>query len=147
MNRRGARRTPLPICASLLWLACIAAPGAQPTERLPNLDKRRDNVSTARPLPVEKAFALAQFKTLLPNARVDWDPLLGTPKFIRAAHGFLLEARDPTGLARARVGARPDRHEPVRRFLGRHASVFGHGPEALDAARIRREFVTPHNGL
>src|SRR6266571_4886746 len=59
MNRRGARRTPLPICASLLWLACNGALGAQPPEGLPNLDKRRNNVPAARPLPAEKASAFA----------------------------------------------------------------------------------------
>src|SRR6185369_11135107 len=145
MNRRGARRTPLPICVSVLWLACNGALGAEPPERLPNLDKRRDNTPAARPLPAEKSAALTEFKALLPDARVDWDPLLETPKFIRASHGFLVGASDRT--ARAVVGARADRHEPARRFLARHSTVFGHGPEALEAATIKREFVTPHNGL
>jgi uncharacterized repeat protein (TIGR01451 family) len=130
-----------------LWLACNGALGAEPPERLPNLDKRRDSIPAARPLPAEKLAAFAEFKALLPDARVDWDPLLETPKFIRASHGFLLGANDRTAPARAVVGARPDRHEPARRFLARHSDVFGHGPEALDAAKIKREFVTPHNGL
>src|ERR1051325_6915819 len=147
MNRRDATRTPLPICASLLWLACPGALGAQPPERLKNFDHRRDTLPAARPIPPDKASAFTQFKTLLPDARVDWDPVLQTPKFIRAAHGFLLEAGDRTSPARTVAGARPDRHEPARRFLARHAAVFGHGPEALDAAKIKREFVTPHNGL
>src|SRR5436190_3615135 len=147
MNRRGARRTPLPICASLLWLACNPVLGAQPPEGLPNLDKRRDNIPTALPLPAERASAFAQFKALLPDARVDWDRLLATPKFIRASHGFLVESRDRTTPARAAATARPDRHEPARRFLARHFTLFGHGPEALNAAKIKREFVTPHNGL
>src|SRR4030095_6775953 len=129
MNRRGAIQTPLLICASLLWLACNGALGAQPTERLPNLDKRYDLLRTGRPLPAEKASALAEFKALLPDARVDWDPLLETPKFIRASHGFLVPARDRTAPARAVVGARPDLHEPARRFLARHSTAFGHGAE------------------
>ena len=34
-----------------------------------------------------------------------------------------------------------------RAFLDEHTALFGYGSEALDAARISREFITGHNGM
>jgi hypothetical protein len=35
----------------------------------------------------------------------------------------------------------------VKAFLSEHRAVFGHGPEALDAAGKTRDYVDPHNGM
>jgi hypothetical protein len=35
----------------------------------------------------------------------------------------------------------------VKRYLQTHAAVFGHGNEVLAQSRIKRDFVTEHNGL
>ncbi len=40
-----------------------------------------------------------------------------------------------------------DPHRVTKAFLRQHSRLFGFGPEALDQARIKREFITPHNGL
>jgi hypothetical protein len=40
-----------------------------------------------------------------------------------------------------------DPHRAVKAFLLDHAALFGHGPEALDAARITRQFTNNSNGL
>jgi hypothetical protein len=40
-----------------------------------------------------------------------------------------------------------DPHRVTKAFLAQHSKMFGFGPEALDLARIRREFVGAHNGL
>ena len=40
-----------------------------------------------------------------------------------------------------------DPHQSAKAFLHDHRPLFGHGPEALDHANVRREFVTPHSGM
>ena len=40
-----------------------------------------------------------------------------------------------------------DSNRVLRAFLQEHHELFGHGPEALDAARVKREFVNARNGL
>ena len=49
--------------------------------------------------------------------------------------------------AAAGVVPASDPHRPIKAFLNEHAQLFGHGAEALDNARVKRDYVTPHNGL
>src|SRR5262245_49905560 len=145
-NHRRKRR-PLSLGASLVWLAGNVCLAAQSPEGLSDFDRRHENLLPTRDLSAAKASAFAQFKAALPGARVDWDPLLETPKFIRAPHGLLAGRSGRPPRASAAGGSRTNRHEPVRQFLAQHSALFGHGSEALDAAQIKSEFVTSHNGL
>jgi len=40
-----------------------------------------------------------------------------------------------------------DTNRATKAFLREHSKLFGHGAEALEQARISREFVTAHNGM
>src|SRR5262249_31320714 len=87
--------------------------------------------------PPEHLAALEHLRTRLPGARVDFDPVTGAPKTISAGERFLSGTNDVSR----------DINGPTRTFLREHRRLFGYGPEALDKARGKSEFVTPHNGL
>src|SRR6187397_3033014 len=40
-----------------------------------------------------------------------------------------------------------DPHRATKAFLRQHRDLFGHGPEAVEAAKVKRDFITAHNGL
>jgi len=115
---------------------------------LPNLDKRKAQANTA--LSKEKTAAAASLRTLIPSAKVDFDEIIGSPKMVSVPGGFLSE---PNGKGKAispdtaAVFPADDPYRVTKAFLKAHSALFGHGPEVLVTARIKREFVTAHNGL
>jgi len=129
-------------------LASSADAQLRPTSNAPKPDYDKRAPAQQTDSAAEKA--VVDLKSQLSSAAVDFDRLLGTPKFARSQDGFLT---GPNGEGRA-VSAKslqaistsdPDRG--VKAFLNEHASLFGHGAEALDAAKITRTSITPHNGL
>ncbi len=94
--------------------------------------------------------ALGHLKVLLPGARVDFDEAIGSPKWISSTHGFLTGANGSNGGISAGTLAQFSTNDPYRitkAFLSEHSALFGHGPEALASARVKREFVAANNGL
>src|SRR5205809_4370559 len=57
--------------------------------RLEDFDKRARIAD--KQLPESKREGLQHLKELAPNAQVDWDPVLGTPHWVRAERGFLTD--------------------------------------------------------
>lgn len=129
------------------WVVVLSgseAGAVRPPERapLPNLDRRVPGVVAARP---GRAAAFAALQERAPGVRVEFHEVLGSPKSVASPHGFLSGPAEEGGRGKA---VRPgDRHGATRAFLERHRALFGHGAEALDAARLRRDFTTAHNGL
>ncbi len=123
-------------------------PPARP--RLPNFDKRAGDEHAAERVASHQNSAIQQLRANLARVRVDFDPVTGGPKMVGATDGFL---SGPNGVgkavpAAAAIGiATNDPYRATKAFLGAHSQLFGFGPEALSQARIRREYVTPHNGL
>jgi uncharacterized repeat protein (TIGR01451 family) len=129
-------------------LASSAHAQLRPTTHAPKPDY--DKRAPAQQTDPAAQKALVDLKSQLSSAAVDFDGLLGTPKFARSQDGFLT---GPNGEGRA-VSAKslqaisasdPDRG--VKAFLNEHSSLYGHGAEALVAAKITRTSITPHNGL
>ena len=108
----------------------------------PDFDRR---LTAGRPpaLPADKLAAWESFRRQFPTARVDFDQLLGTPKFV-AAHDRCLTPPASQGQSFA---AAPDTKSVASAFLRQHQDLFGHGPEVLEQARLARDYATPHNGL
>jgi uncharacterized repeat protein (TIGR01451 family) len=145
-----------PLCSTVatgfLIAALVSAANAQvrPTSHAPKPEYDR-RAAAAQPEALTRSQqALADLKSQLPSAAVDFDQLLGTPKFARSQDGFLT---GPNGEGRA-VSAKslqavstsdPDR--AVKAFLTEHSSLYGHGAEALDGARITRTDINARNGL
>src|SRR6185436_2835710 len=85
----------------------------------------------------------------LPDVDVDFDLITGAPKWITAGTGLLTPATPNTlAVAAGTNGATSSQaYAATRAFVLDHRALFGFGPEALDAATIKREFPTAHNGL
>jgi autotransporter-associated beta strand protein len=117
---------------------------------LPNFDKRL--AIPGRPFSVtdSQQVAVVRLQQRVPDVQVDFDDVLGSPEFVRPRTGFLT-GRDGEGggvaAQTARAFAANDPHRALKGFLTEHATLFGHGAEALAKARIEREYVTPHNGM
>src|SRR6478735_8170566 len=137
------------VFAGLLCLTAIKSPAILPParEELPNLDYRSsggESIAKAEP-----SGALKTLKARTPDVRV----VAGErphAKWIQAERGFLTgpdgQGRSVTAATLATFSTN-ETHRPTKAFVREHATLFGFGPEALDEARVKREFVTPHNGL
>ena len=142
--------------ALLTLLALVlAARAVDEPERppLPNLDQRDLAAAKAPPAqaePLVQAAAVSRLQARVPGAKVERDALLGTPKFICSTTGFLTgpngEGKGVSAEAARAVPAN-DPHRAIKAFLNEHTPLFGHGAEALDSARVKRDFTTAHNGL
>ena len=117
---------------------------------LPNLDKRQKQAPQPAALSTEQADAMAELRAQVPNLTVDFEPVTGSPKRVSAVEEFLSgEGGKGKGIsARSLAGFTvDDPYRVTKAFLKDHSRLFGYGPEALDQARITREFITAHNGL
>ncbi|HMJ65743.1 MAG TPA: M36 family metallopeptidase, partial [Candidatus Binatia bacterium] len=114
---------------------------------LPNFDKRRDPRAEKSELPPGKAAAANVLHERVPGLNISVDSVLDGPAFISSREGFLT---GPAGQGKgvqiaAAAGNHP--HGPVRAFLNEHSALFGFGAQALDVANLKRDYITPHNGL
>ena len=102
--------------------------------RLENLDRRRPETPTR-----EQTDAVPQVQQMVPDVRVDFDPILASPSFIASPHGFLTRSNG-VGLAvtsqfiDAIPAGDPDR--VTKAFLNEHVALFGHGAEVLALSLI-----------
>lgn len=117
-------------------------------EDLSNFDKRLELLSKSP--KTEQSPAVSEFSKVFPEASVSLDSLLQVPRWIGARHNFLSGPNgqgrgiSPVTLARIPVN---DPYRVTKAFVLEHKALFGHGPELLDAAKIKRDYVTAHNGL
>lgn len=78
------------------------------------------------------------------------DPVLGRPDFLSVRNGFLTgpQGQDRGVSSTAATAFLPeDPHRAIRAFLEEHRALLSHGPEVLETAVLRRDYVTAHNGL
>jgi hypothetical protein len=136
-------------CGLLLSAKAAEAP-AHAHGSLPNLDKRVYHAPDDLLRSEQRSKGLAHLSELAPGARVDFDPVGGSPKWVATANGFLSGAnaigKAISPNAHRRIEA-TDRHKAVKAFLNEHSALFGHDATALNGARITREFTGAHNGL
>ena len=121
------------------------------TNHLANFDVRRGAPRGLAPLAPEQVSAQERIHAAVPDLQpIEWDDVLGTPRWIHRREGFLT---GPQGEGRAvaakTVRALPadDPDRPIKAFLEENRALFGHGPEALLSAEKKRDYVTAHNGL
>jgi len=115
---------------------------------LVNIDPR--SAAGAGAATAEQSAAAVELRSRLPKARVDFDPLTGAPAMVSAIDGLLTGAQGQgPAIASTTLAAIPadEGHRVTRAFLEQHRQLFGYGPEALDQAKVRREFTAAHNGL
>src|SRR5438552_17050396 len=95
----------------------------------------------------EQKTAAAALRARLPKVRVDFDRITGAPVMVSGLDELLTDAGGMGRTVSANsVSAIPadDRYRPVKAFLHEHRGLFGHGPEALEQASVKREFVGAH---
>lgn len=135
------------VCLLLPPRTAAFVPPAHAPE-LTDIDKRRE--APTKPLPPAKAAAAAKLRGQVRGLRVEHDGLLQSPKHVSSTAG-LLSGPDGEGLAITAAAARAipanDRHRAIKAFLNEHRPLFGHGAEALDQARLKRDVVARNNGL
>ena len=115
---------------------------------LPNLDARTRNTSAS--IMPEKSAALDHLRQTSPGVKVEFEPVSGAPKMVSSTGGFLTGPDGNGGTISAKNLASfavTDPQHVTKSFLQEHRALFGHGPEALTTARVRRDAVTAHNGL
>jgi uncharacterized repeat protein (TIGR01451 family) len=140
------------ICLVYLVLGPFAARGILPPSRqpLPNFDQRTNAFAANAVAGANRAPALARLKSMVPSAQVNFDDLLNTPNWVSSPFGFLtgVSGQGP-GISQASLAGIPayDTNRVTKAFLLEHRELFGHGPEVLDTATVRRDFITAHNGL
>jgi hypothetical protein len=113
-------------------------PQREALPELPDFDRRPSG--RAKVPETSQREAERKLKINAPSARVQRDERTGKPNWVGSTRRLLLEPR---------VGDRTrpaDPHEPVKRFLDDNTALFGHGAEALAAARVKREAVSPRTG-
>ncbi len=119
---------------------------AAKTAELPDFDARTPRWSIA----ANQFTAITQLTSRVPDARVDFDELLGTPQWIVSTHGFLTGAGGQgRGVSPQTLASLPtnDPDRVTKAFLAEHRELFGHGAEVLTNALVKRQFLTAHNGL
>ena len=140
------------VAAAILLLCAANSWAFQATERkaLPDLDKRQARGDAQKAWPAERAGALRVLQARVPGAKVDFEPVTGSPRMVSVSGGFLT-GRDGKGAAISATNlagfGQADPHRVTKAFLKEHRALFGHGPEALDQARVARDYTTPHNGM
>ena len=136
-------------CAVAVSSLVLVAQTAPPRTPLANLDARTAAAPTVAIAP-EKLAAAESLRRAVPGLKVEFERVSGAPKTISSTESFLTGA-DGKGAAIASKSlagfSAADPHRVTKAFLLEHYELFGHGPEALAAARIRRDDVTAHNGL
>jgi hypothetical protein len=115
-----------------------------------DFDLRRPPLTSADTPSVRQAAAANSLGISVPDVKVDFEPLSGSPRSVASTSGFL------TGPGGSGKAVRPetlvmfgpdDPYRIVKAFLFEERSLFGYGPEVLDSARLSRDYTTPHNGL
>ena len=102
---------------------------------LPELDFRQSGGPTNTP-PADRAEALVELKRQKPMLQAQFDEISGAPSYLQET-GKFLTGKNPGQTAK----------EAVAGFVDANRALFGHGSEALAAARVTREDVTAHNGM
>lgn len=152
-----------------LWAACAClslttatAQQAPIRASLPNVDRRPLAQAKAPALlrananlqglgtPQAASDAMLRLREFVPDVVVDLDPIVGTPRLVSSRDSFLTDRNGVGGAVSAEtlsVYPPTDPHRVFKAFLDDNADLFGFNAQALNDAEIRRDFVTPHNGL
>ncbi|HEX5220831.1 MAG TPA: hypothetical protein VFZ59_14780 [Verrucomicrobiae bacterium] len=151
MNARQIRSSL--IVATTSTFVCLAG-----DEQWPNLDSRRGN-AIAR-IEAQAGGAAASIKLRISGLRVDFDPILETPKCVYSINRLLSDPEaisdqittpplphGATPLATQPVPDKSDRYRLLKKFLNENSELFGYDANILSTARIARESVTERSGL
>lgn len=102
---------------------------------LPEIDLRKRSGPSSNP-GKDRAEAFAELKREKPMLQAQFDEISGAPSYLQET-GKFLTGKNPNLPAKV----------VVKNYVNRFPGLFGHGADALDAAKVTREDVTAHNGM
>src|SRR5215472_6712784 len=117
---------------------------------LPDFDKRARATSGQEVVSREQRRAVEQLQGRQPHAQVAFDPITGGPRFVWFGGKFLTGSNGLDGAIPAATVSKfaaGDPHRATKAFLQEYRDLFRHGPEVLERARVKQQFVIAHNGL
>jgi uncharacterized repeat protein (TIGR01451 family) len=134
------KQTWFALVAALMWPCFTVFAGeAVPRSSLTNFDVRA--VGARANAKAAQHAGHAKLKESVPDANADFDPVLGSPKWIHSHGDFLTgangEGRAVSDAAAKRFDKDPDK--AVKAFLHEHRELFRHGPEVLETATKKRD--------
>lgn len=137
LPRLIVKQTWFALVATFMWPGfTIFAGEAVPRSSLTNFDVRAHANAEAA-----QRAGHAKLKERVPDASTDFDPVLGSPKWIHSRGDFLTgadgEGRAVSDAAAKRFDKDPDK--AVKAFLHEHRELFRHGPEVLESATKKRD--------
>ncbi len=136
------KQTWFALVAALMWPSCTVF-GAEVVQRasLTNFDVRAVGARANGNTKAAQRAGHAKLKERVPDASTDFDPVLGSPKWIHSRGDFLTgangEGRAVTDATAKRFDKDPDK--AVKAFLHEHRELFRHGPEVLESAPKKRD--------
>lgn len=145
----------LAMSAVMLFAEQAAAQVAPP--RIENFDIRHDDDAMRRRCDeaidvkfiASRTAAAARLSREVNGVRISFDPILGTPKFVRSTRRLLTDAPGVLNGQSEQVG----QSDPaswlliIRDYIDEFGDLFGVGGDALDQCRISRNYVTAANGV
>ena len=133
---------------SVANMALAVLPPADPP--LPGYDRRAGTASGLGVVSPAQQLAVERLRLRQPQIQVEFDPITSGPKSITARGAFLSGSQGLGGAIPAEAASKfavGDPHRATKAFLQEYRDLFGYGPEVLAGARVKQQFVTPHNGL
>ncbi len=144
---------------AILSLASLQAFQSPTVATLPNVDKRAPASGPSLMLTTPprtfgftpaQTQAAANLRNRIPSLVVSAHNLTRSPRLVTAETGFLTGRGGVGGGVSAQTLATipaNDPHRVVKAFLAENRALFGYGPDSLDNAVVKRDYVTKHNGL
>jgi hypothetical protein len=108
---------------------------------LEDFDKRFEG-KAAPPLTDRQRLALEALRREVPDVQVEFDAIKGSPRSVMSNSRFLTQSEPmPHALSYEQAMAK------VKAYVNTHRSLFLHGGEVLDAAKVTRQDTTAATGL
>ncbi len=130
---------------ALLSLALTSVAFRHPSSPpLPNMDAR----PRATGVDTVERKAIMALREMAPEVMIELDPSTRSVTHVKAQNGFLAQADEAgraVGEEALRATSKNDPHRATKAFLRQHRQLFRHGPEALDSAAIKRNFLNKKN--
>ena len=117
---------------------------------LPDFDQRQEQSSASDAVSKGQRLEAQRLHSQVPGLRVGFDTISGAPSSVSAGTTFLSGTNGHGGAISTSAAAQfpaAEAHRATKAFLLEHKLLFGHGPDVLNQARVKRDYVTPHNGL
>src|SRR5438034_289384 len=106
---------------------------------VPEIDRRASGRKN-EPRNPKQAATTQLLRSRIPNTKIDFHSLHGSPQWVRPVSGFL-------GPPIAPAAGIINPTAPISSFVSAYPDLFGHDASALTAAGLKRQYTNSHNGV